>query len=102
MKRFFKVYLRVLAQLAPHRRAAAGLCAANVALVAVGFAEPVLFGHVIGGLGGAGPSPANILAWAAMGVLGIGAGMATSVVADRLAHRLRLRVIGRAYGHVLQ
>ncbi len=102
MKRFLKVYLRVLAQLAPHRRAAAGLCAANLALVAVGFAEPVLFGHVIGGLGGAGPSLANILAWAAMGVLGIGAGMATSVVADRLAHRLRLRVIGRAYGHVLQ
>ncbi|MGI4943335.1 MAG: ATP-binding cassette domain-containing protein [Janthinobacterium lividum] len=102
MKRFFKVYLRVLAQLAPHRRAAAGLCAANLALVAVGFAEPVLFGQVIGGLGGAGPSLANILAWAAMGVLGIGAGMATSVVADRLAHRLRLRVIGRAYGHVLQ
>ncbi len=102
MKRFFKVYLRVLAQLAPHRRAAVGLCAANLALVAVGFAEPVLFGQVIGGLGGAGPSTANILAWAAMGVLGIGAGMATSVVADRLAHRLRLRVIGRAYGHVLQ
>ena len=102
MKRFFKVYLRVLAQLAPHRRAAAGLCAANLALVAVGFLEPVLFGQVIGGLGGAGPSLANILAWAAMGVLGIAAGMATSVVADRLAHRLRLRVIGRAYGHVLQ
>ena len=102
MKRFFKVYARVLAQLAPHRRAAAALCAANLALVAVGFAEPVLFGQVIGGLGGAGPSLANILAWAGMGVLGIAAGMATSVVADRLAHRLRLRVIGRAYAHVLQ
>lgn len=102
MKRFFKVYARVLAQLAPHWRAAAGLCAANVALVAAGFVEPVLFGHVIGGLGEAGPSLGNILAWAGMGVLGIVAGMATSVTADRLAHRLRLRVIGRAYAHVLQ
>ena len=102
MKRFFKVYAKVLAQLAPHRRAAAALCVANLALVAVGFVEPVLFGQVIGGLGGAGPSLGNILAWAGMGVLGIAAGMATSVVADRLAHRLRLRVIGRAYAHVLQ
>ena len=102
MTRFFKVYARVLAQLAPHWRAAAALCAANVALVAVGFVEPILFGHVIGGLDGAGPSTGNILAWAGMGVLGIMAGMATSVVADRLAHRLRLRVIGRTYGHVLQ
>ena len=102
MQRFLKVYARVLGLLAPHWRAAVGLCAANVALVAVGFVEPVLFGQVIGGLGGAGPSLANIVAWAGMGVLGIGAGMATSLVADRLAHRLRLRVMGRAYSHVLQ
>ena len=102
MTRFLKVYARVLGQLSPHRWAAAGLVAANIALVAVGFVEPVLFGQVIGGLDGAGPSAASILAWAGMGVLGIGAGMATSVVADRLAHRLRLRVMGRAYAHVLQ
>ena len=102
MQRFLKVYLRVLGFLGPHWRAAAGLCAANVALVGIGFVEPVLFGHVIGSLAGAGPSPANILAWAAMGVLGVGAGMATSLVADRLAHRLRLKVMGRAFAHVLQ
>ena len=102
MQRFLKVYLRVLGFLGPHWRAAAGLCAANVALVGIGFVEPVLFGHVIGSLAGAGPSPANILAWAAMGVLGVGAGMATSLMADRLAHRLRLKVMGRAFAHVLQ
>jgi len=35
-------------------------------------------------------------------VLGIGGGMATSLIADRLAHRLKLRVMGQAYAHVLQ
>ena len=102
MKRFLKVYGRVLGFLAPHWRVAAMLCAANVALVAAGFVEPVLFGQVIQGLGGVGPSSGNILAWAAMGVLGIAAGMATSLAADRLAHRLRLRLMGRAFAHVLQ
>ena len=102
MKRFLKVYGRVLGFLAPHWRTAALLCAANVALVGAGFVEPVLFGQVIQGLGGAGPSTAGILAWAGMGVLGVGAGMATSLAADRLAHRLRLRVMGRAFAHVLQ
>ncbi len=59
-------------------------------------------GHVIQDLGGDGPSAANMLAWAALGVLGIVAGMATALVADRLAHRLRLHVAGQAYAHVLQ
>ena len=102
MKRFLKAYVRVLGFLRPHKWAAGGLCAANLALVAVGFLEPVLFGHVIGGLSGSGPSTSNILAWAALGVLGVVAGMATSLVADRLAHRLRLQVMGRAFSHVLQ
>ena len=102
MQRFFRVYGRALSFLRPHRAAAAVLCLANLALAAIGFLEPVLFGHVIQGLGGAGPSPANIAAWAGLGVLGIVSGMATSLVADRLTHKLRLRVAGRAYAHVLQ
>ena len=65
MQRFLKVYMRVLGFLGPHWPAAAGLCVANVALVGIGFVEPVLFGHVVGGLSGAGPSTANILTWAA-------------------------------------
>ena len=102
MKRFFQVYGRVLGFLRPHRRAAATLCAANLALASIGFIEPVLFGRVIQGLSGSGPETGDLLAWAALGVTGIGAGMATSLVADRLAHRLRLRVMGQAYAHVLQ
>ena len=101
MRRFFKVYGRALGFLGEHRFAASGLCAANLALAGVGFVEPVLFGHIIQGLGDTGPSTANLLIWAALGVLGIVAGIVTSLVADRLAHRLRLRVVGQAYAHVL-
>ena len=102
MRRFFKVYGRVLGFLRPHWPAAGGLCAANLGLAVVGFTEPMLFGHVIQGLGESAPSSAYILAWAGLGILGIAAGMATSLVADRLAHRLRLRVMGMAHAHVLQ
>ena len=102
MQQFAHTYGRALAYLRPHRRAAAVLCAANLALASIGFIEPVLFGHVIQGLGDTGPSPVNILAWAGLGLLGIAAGMGTSLVADRLAHRLRLKVVGDAYAHILQ
>ena len=102
MRRFFTIYGRAISYLRTHRRAAALLCAANLALAVIGFAEPILFGQVIQGLGAGGLSAGNILAWAGLGVLGIVAGMGTSLVADRLAHRLRLRVAGQAYAHILQ
>ena len=90
MKRFVKVYGRVLGLLRPHRRAAAGLCAANLALAAIGFIEPVLFGRVIQGLGGTGPQSGDLVAWAALGIVGIGAGMATSLVAPPVVELGRL------------
>ena len=102
MRRFLRVYGQVLRFLAPHKGAAVVLCGANLALAAVAFLEPVLFGRVIQSLSGSGPAGQTILAWAALGVLGIGGGMATSLIADRLAHRLKMRVMGDAYAHVLQ
>jgi ATP-binding cassette subfamily B protein len=102
MRRFVRAYGRVLAFLAPHKGAALVLCAANLGLAAAGFLEPVLFGRVIQGLNDAGARPGTILGWAGLGVLSIGGGMATSLIADRLAHRLKMRVLGQAYAHVLQ
>jgi glucan exporter ATP-binding protein len=101
MQRFFTVYGRALGFLHEHRLAAAGLCAANIALVGASFLEPVFFGHVVQGLSESGPSAKYLIGWALLGALGIVAGMATSLTADRLAHRLRLSVVGRAYKHVL-
>lgn len=102
MRRFFNVYGRVLGYLAEHRWTTAGLCAANLALTAIGFMEPILFGQVIQGLSELGPSTNNLFTWAALGLTSVAAGMATSLVADRLAHRLRLRAMGFAYAHALR
>jgi ATP-binding cassette subfamily B protein len=102
MRRFACIYGRVLGFLAPHKGAAFVLCGANVALAAAGFIEPVLFGQLIQSLNGDGPTGFTILAWMGLGLLGIGGGMVTSLIADRLAHRLKLRVMGDAYAHVLQ
>src|SRR3954451_19067599 len=102
MRRFVRVYGRVLGFLAPHKGAAFILCAANLALAAAGFLDPVLFGRVIQSLSADGPGLSTMLAWGGLGVLGIAGGMATSLIADRLAHRLKLGVMGRAYAHVLQ
>src|SRR4051794_13628587 len=110
MRRFVRIYGRTLAFLAPYKATALVLCGANLALAAVGnlalaavgFLEPVLFGRVIQSLSGDGHTGGTIVLWAGLGVLGIGAGMATSLIADRLAHRLKVRVMGQAYGHLLQ
>ncbi len=102
MRRFFKVYGRALGFLSRHRLTTALLCAANLTLAAIGFMEPVLFGHVVQGLSQSGPSSVTLLAWSVFGVLGIAAGMGTSLVADRLAHRLRLNVMGLAYTRMLR
>jgi glucan exporter ATP-binding protein len=101
MRRFFKLYGRTLSFLGAHRLAVAGLCAANVAMTAVGFMEPMLFGNVVQRLSESAPPSANILAWAALGIIGIVAGIGTSLAGDRLAHRLRLRVLAQAYEHML-
>ncbi len=102
MRRFVHIYARTIGFLASHWRAAAALCAANLGLAAIGFIEPMLFGHVVQGLSDGSPAGATLLAWAALGLVGIAASMATSLVADRLAHRLRLAVMARTYAHVLR
>lgn len=99
--RFLRTYGRALGFLRPYRGAAVALCAANAGLAAIGFAEPVLFGHIIQDLGAGGPTPGSIAAWAGLGLGAILAAMATSLVADRLSHRVRLAVVARTYAHVL-
>ena len=47
---FFKLYSRVLGLLGPEARLGWVLAAANVALAAAQFAEPVLFGRIIDAL----------------------------------------------------
>jgi ATP-binding cassette subfamily B protein len=101
---FVAVYRRAVALLAPERRLAIGLALANVAVAAIAFVEPILFGNVVDlltgrrdGLGIA----ATLGLWALVGVGGIVLSMVLALAGDRLAHRRRLAVLGDFFEHVL-
>ncbi len=107
---FFRVYGRVLGLLAPERPLAITLAVANIAVAALYYVEPVLFGRIIDVLfRGQGRPPAETWAaslrllgiWAAVGLAGIAASILVSLHADRLSHRRRLAAMALFFGHVL-
>ncbi|MGE0564178.1 MAG: glucan ABC transporter ATP-binding protein/ permease [Pseudolabrys sp.] len=105
-----RLYLRVLATLGPQARIAWVLAAANLALAASQFAEPVLFGRVVDALAGAQGAAAEgwqrlvplLAAWVAFGLFNIGCGTIVALYSDRLAHRQRHRVLSDYFEHLLQ
>ncbi len=108
---FFSIYGRVLGLLRPVRGLAVVLTLANLALAAVPFLDPILFGRAIDLLTHAATRGAEATfhdglrifgLWAALGVGGIGARILVSLHADRLAHRQRLNATARFFEHVLQ
>ncbi|MCO6414931.1 glucan ABC transporter ATP-binding protein/ permease [Siccirubricoccus sp. KC 17139] len=107
---FVTLYRRVLGLLAPDRFVAIGLGLANVALAGLLFMEPVLFGRVVDVLSHAQgmtrsavwDQALTLLAlWGAVGLSGIGANVAVSLLADRMAHRNRLAAMHRFFEHVI-
>src|SRR3712207_2789651 len=107
---FIRLYARVLGVLAPDRWVAIGLAVANMALAGLQFLEPVLFGRVVDVLtGAAGASRESVWAealallalWSAVGLSGIGANVAVSLLSDRMSHRNRLTAMGHYFQHVL-
>src|SRR5580698_2583644 len=106
-----RVYLRVLGLLGAEVRLAVTLAAANIALAAAQFVEPVLFGRIVDALSGALPAgikPAArtlaplLGAWVAFGLFIIIAGTVIAWFADRLAHQRRNLVLADYFEHVLQ
>jgi len=106
----FGLYARVLRILAPDRFVALGLTIANIALAGLMFLEPVLFGRVVDVLARSSTmyheqvwaeALALLALWAAVGLSGIGAHVAVSLLADRMAHRNRLSAMARYFEHVL-
>jgi ATP-binding cassette subfamily B protein len=107
---FFRVYRRVLGLLRDERRLAITLALANVAVAALQFYEPVLFGKVVDLLSNARNETTATLwekarellvLWAAVGLGGIVANIVVSLQADRMAHRRRLGAMARYFEHVL-
>ncbi|HMN71162.1 MAG TPA: glucan ABC transporter ATP-binding protein/ permease [Rhodoblastus sp.] len=108
--RFFSVYKRVLAQLAPEAGLAVLLAVANIAVAAAQFAEPLLFGRIIDKLTSAQTQKAALQmidlapmlgAWVGFGLFSIGGSVLVALNADRLAHRRRLGMMSAYFDHVL-
>ena len=97
------LYVRVLGLLRPERGLAIALAIANLALAGFFYIEPWLFGRVIDAMVARDPSQTwrYIGAWLAVGLVGVGASVWTSLQADRLAHRQRLALITRFFDHAL-
>lgn len=107
---FFRVYGRVIGLLRDERGLAITLALANIAVAALQFYEPVLFGKVVDLLSGAQGRSTEalwhdaiqlLLLWAAVGIGGIVANIIVSLQADRMAHRRRLGAMTRYFEHVL-
>src|ERR1700680_654437 len=108
---FDRVYLRVLGLLSADAPLAVTLAAANIALAAAQFVEPVLCGRIVDALSGALPAGVGPAAralspligtWVAFGLFIIGAGTLVAWFADRLAHQRRNLVLADYFEHVLQ
>ncbi|MDB5404982.1 MAG: ATP-binding cassette, subfamily beta-glucan exporter [Acetobacteraceae bacterium] len=108
--RFFKTYGRVLGLLGRDIRIAGFLAFANLMVAGLQFLDPVLFGRVVNLLGESDKLPhsemwsqAAILLgiWVAVGVGGILSNIAVALQTERLAHRHRIKSMGRYFQHVL-
>jgi ATP-binding cassette subfamily B protein len=86
-----------LALLLPERRQVVVLTLSNVAIGLVFLAEPVLIGRIVDALSDRGSALPHIALWAALGILGILAGVVVATAADRLAHRRALIAMATAF-----
>ena len=107
---FFRVYGRVIGLLRAERALAITLALANVAVAALQFYEPVLFGKVVDLLSNARGRSSDalwhdavqlLILWAAVGLGGIVSNIIVSLQADRMAHRRRLGAMALYFEHVL-
>jgi ATP-binding cassette, subfamily B, beta-glucan exporter len=108
--RFFRVYGRVLGLLGRDIRIAGFLAFANLMVAGLQFLDPVLFGRVVNLLGKSDRLPhsemwheAAVLLgiWVAVGIGGILSNIAVALQTERLAHRHRIKSMGRYFQHVL-
>ena len=108
--RFLKTYGRVLGLLGRDIRIAGFLAFANLMVAGLQFLDPVLFGRVVNLLSRSDSLPqsqmwheAAILLgiWVCVGIGGILSNIAVALQTERLAHRHRIKSMGRYFKHVL-
>jgi ATP-binding cassette subfamily B protein len=96
-----RLYVRVIALLAPEKWLAVALAVANLALAGIFFLEPWLFGRVVDALAAKHDAWHYIGWWAGAGFGGVVASVWVSLYADRLAHRRRLAAIALFFEHAI-
>ena len=108
--RFFRTYGRVLGLLGRDIRIAGFLALANLVVAGLQFLDPVLFGRVVNLLSDSDKlsssdmwhQAATLLGiWVAVGIGGIVSNIAVALQTERLAHRHRIKSMGRYFQHVL-
>jgi len=108
--RFFRTYSRVLRFLGRDVRLAGLLALANLLIAGLQFLDPLLFGRVVNLLSRSDQMAASAFwyrslalmgIWAGVGLTGIGVNIMVSVQTERLAHRHRIKAMGRFFRHVL-
>lgn len=95
------IYLRSLRYLSVRKGAVACVVAANVALAALGVAEPIVFGRIIDALASGGATGSVMAAWVALALSGAVASVLVARQADRLAHGTRADLLQRSYADLL-
>ena len=108
--RFLKTYGRVLGLLGRDIRIAGFLAFANLMVAGLQFLDPVLFGRVVNLLSRSDKLSHDVMwhqaaillgIWVAVGIGGIVSNIAVALQTERLAHRHRIKSMGRYFQHVL-
>ncbi|HVY14952.1 MAG TPA: glucan ABC transporter ATP-binding protein/ permease [Rhodopila sp.] len=108
--RFLRTYARVIGLLGRDLRIAGFLAFANLIVAGLQFLDPVLFGRVVNLLSESDKLGRSELwhqgaillgIWVAVGIGGILGNISVSLQTERLAHRHRIKSMGRYFQHVL-
>jgi ATP-binding cassette, subfamily B, beta-glucan exporter len=101
MRRFLRLYVRVLGLLGSEKRLAITLAGADCVLGLFALAEPLLFGRVVDALSTGAAALPLVLVWAGLGLADVAAKAFVALYADRLAHRQRLAAMITYFEHVV-
>lgn len=93
----FHVYIRSLKLLWAERWLTVTIVLAGVGAAMVALLEPVLLGQVVESLSKGHMDTRTLLFWGALGIGNVLVSVYLAVMADRLAHRLRLQVMGEVF-----
>lgn len=93
----FRVYIRALHLLWAERWLTITIVLAGLGAAMVALLEPVLLGQVVESLSKGHMDKKTLLFWGSLGVGNVLVSVYLAVMADRLAHRLRLQVMGEVF-----